>query len=135
MTANRFDVTNSEVIDAVKRALAEDIGAGDVTSMACVPAERIARGRFVARDSLVVAGVELLPLIFAERGGVDELQLLVHSGDRVSDGTVLAAVLGRARTLLECERVSLNFMQRLSGVATLASKYAEAVAGTKCRVL
>jgi nicotinate-nucleotide pyrophosphorylase (carboxylating) len=135
MNANMFDVTHPEVSDAVRRALAEDIGAGDVTSTACVPAERYAKGRFVARDSIVVAGVELLPLIFAVRGGVDELALLVASGDSVTDGTVLATVRGRARTLLECERVSLNFMQRLSGVATLAHRYAGAVAGTKCKVL
>jgi nicotinate-nucleotide pyrophosphorylase (carboxylating) len=95
----------------------------------------MAAGRFIARDRIVVAGVELLPLIYRERGGVDGLQLLSKSGDRVADGAVLASVRGRARTLLECERVALNFMQRLSGVATLAARYADAVAGTKCRVL
>jgi nicotinate-nucleotide pyrophosphorylase (carboxylating) len=130
-----FDVTHPEAIDAVRRALAEDIGAGDVTSQACIPAGRMARGRFIARDEIVVAGVELLPLIYGERGGVDELRLLAQSGDRAADGAVLATVLGKARTLLECERVALNFMQRLSGVATLAARYAGAVAGTKCKVL
>ncbi len=130
-----FDITHLEVIEAVRRALAEDIGSGDVTSQACVAAGRMASGRFVARESIVLAGVELLPLIYAERGGVEELKLLHASGDRLHAGEVVATVRGRARTLLECERVALNFMQRLSGVATLARRYADAVAGTKCRIL
>lgn len=130
-----FDYHHPEVMDAVRRALAEDIGPGDVTSQACVPPDRMAFGRFVARELLVLAGEGLLPLIYAERGGVDELQLLKHDGDRLGPGEVIATVRGKARTLLECERVALNFLQRLSGVATMAARYADAVAGTKCRVL
>lgn len=129
------DSRRSEVDAIVRRALDEDIGSGDITSQACVPAERSAQGRFIARQDLVVAGIELLPLIYGARGGVDELSLHCAAGDSVSKGTVLATVRGRARTLLECERVALNFMQRLSGVATLARKFAERVAGTGCRVL
>jgi nicotinate-nucleotide pyrophosphorylase (carboxylating) len=106
-----------------------------VTSAACVAAGRKARGRFLARESMVVGGIELLSLIYAERGGVDQLELLKKSGDPAVDGEVLARVAGYACTLLECERVSLNFLQRLSGVATLARAFAERVAGTGCRVL
>ena len=130
-----FDVHHPEVIDAVRRALDEDIGAGDVTSRACVPPERMAQGRFVARQDMVVAGVELLPLIYDQRGGVDGLTLLVASGQRAEQHALLATVRGRARTLLECERVALNFLQRLSGVATLARRYADAVAGARSKVL
>ncbi len=130
-----FDYRHPEVVDAVRRALAEDIGPGDVTSQACVPADRMASGRFVARELLVLAGEGLLPLIYEERGGVDELQLLKQSGDRLGPGEVIATVRGKARTLLECERVALNFLQRLSGVATMAARYAGAVEGTNCRVL
>ena len=116
-------------------ALREDIGAGDITSTATVPADRMAVGRFYARQSLTVAGIELLPLIYVMRGGVDELTFFAKSGDRVEADHVVAKVKGRARTLLECERVALNFLQRLSGVATLARKYVDAIAGTNCRVL
>jgi nicotinate-nucleotide pyrophosphorylase (carboxylating) len=130
-----FDYHHPEVVDAVRRALGEDIGAGDVTSQTCVPADRKAWGRFVARELLVLAGEGLLPLIYAERGGVDEIQLLKRSGERLGPGDVIATVRGKARTLLECERVALNFLQRLSGVATMAARYADAVAGTRCRVL
>lgn len=123
------------MMDVVERALAEDIGTGDVTTAACVPEDRQARGRFVARENLVVAGLELLPLIYAARGGVDDLRVLNADGDRVADGETIATVRGRARTLLECERVALNFLQRLSGIATLARAYVDEVEGTGCRIL
>ncbi len=119
----------------IELALAEDIGSGDVTTEACVPPDRQAEGRFLVREDLVIAGLELLPAIYGVRGGVDDLRLLNADGDRVSEGETLATVRGRARTLLECERVALNFLQRLSGVATLARQYADRVAHTNCRVL
>src|SRR5215472_8093000 len=121
--------------EVVRLALEEDIGSGDLTTQACVPAWRKARGRFLAREPLVVAGLDLLPEIYDFRGGVDELTLLHRDGDCAADGDVIAAVTGSARTLLECERVSLNFLQRLSGVATAARRFADAVGGTGCRVL
>jgi nicotinate-nucleotide pyrophosphorylase (carboxylating) len=121
--------------DILKLALSEDIGAGDVTTQACVPEGRRASGIFLAREDLVSAGLELLPKIYALRGGVESLDILSADGDFVRDGQIIAKVIGPARTLLECERVALNFLQRLSGVATLARKFADEVRGTKCRVL
>jgi nicotinate-nucleotide pyrophosphorylase (carboxylating) len=116
-------------------ALREDIGPGDVTSAATIPADRMATGRFYARQPMTVAGIELLPLIYVMRGGVDEMTLFAKSGDRVEGDHIVAKVRGKARTLLECERVCLNFLQRLSGVATLARKYMDAVSGTQCQIL
>jgi nicotinate-nucleotide pyrophosphorylase (carboxylating) len=124
-----------EIRALVDLALREDIGSGDVTTATCIPADRMAVGRFFARQGAVIAGVELLPVIYDMRGGVESLELLRSSGDTVAAGVVVARVRGRARTLLECERTALNFIQRLSGVATLARRYAETVAGTGCRVL
>jgi nicotinate-nucleotide pyrophosphorylase (carboxylating) len=123
------------ICDAVSRALEEDIGPGDVTTEACVPADRQASGEFLARENQVIAGVELLEEIYEARGGVSRLELRKSSGDRAVSGEVIAAVSGNARTLLTCERVALNFLQRLGGVATLAARYVEQVAGTQCRVL
>ncbi|MBY0505030.1 MAG: carboxylating nicotinate-nucleotide diphosphorylase [Bryobacteraceae bacterium] len=123
------------MIETVTQALAEDIGPGDITSQLTVPADRQAEGKFYARANLVVAGIDLLPQIFELRGGVDHLELLKQPGDRATDGELLAVVRGSARRLLECERVALNFMQRLSGVATLAAQYVAAVAGTQTKVL
>jgi nicotinate-nucleotide pyrophosphorylase (carboxylating) len=119
----------------VRLALEEDIGGGDITSAACVPDTRMAQGKFLAREALVIAGLELLREIYDFRGGITELNLLKRDGDRCADGDVVATVRGRARTLLECERVALNFLQRLSGVATAARRYADAVDGTGCRIL
>jgi nicotinate-nucleotide pyrophosphorylase (carboxylating) len=129
-----FDVSHPEVRAAVERALAEDIGAGDVTSELTIPENLGGRGAFLAKQDLVLAGVELLPLIYEVRGRAD-VKLHAASGARVRSGQTIATVFGTARTLLECERVALNFLQRLSGVATLAAKHVEAVSGTSARVL
>ncbi|MGA3096851.1 MAG: carboxylating nicotinate-nucleotide diphosphorylase [Bryobacteraceae bacterium] len=129
------DWTSSAVLEIVRLALDEDIGTGDITTQACVPESLNARGRFLARERLVLAGPSLLPVIYGLRGGVHELKIFKHSGDRCEDGEIVAEVFGSARTLLECERVALNFMQRLSGVATTARLFAERVMGTRCRVL
>jgi nicotinate-nucleotide pyrophosphorylase (carboxylating) len=124
-----------EVLDVIHRALAEDIGPGDVTSQACIPPDRHALGYFLARQSMVLAGADVLAAIYEARGGVEELTLLRKDGDHLGQGDRIATVRGRARTLLECERVALNFLQRLSGVATLAHRFSSLVEGTKCRVL
>lgn len=121
--------------EAVRLALEEDIGTGDVTGQACVAEWQRARGRFLAREPLVIAGLDLLAEIYDLRGGVDELAVLKHDGEVCREDEVIATVRGLARTLLECERVALNFLQRLSGVATAARRYADAVTGTRCRVL
>src|ERR1035441_128751 len=113
----------------------EDVGAGELPTVACVPESKKARGRFLAREPLVIAGLGLLAEIYERRGGVDDLSVFKRDGDPCVQGEKIAVVSGRARTLLECERVALNFLQRLSGVATAARRYADAVAGTKCRVL
>ena len=119
----------------IELALREDIGSGDITTAATIPIDRAAEGRFYARQDCVAAGLELLPIIFEMRGGVEALELFAKSGDRVPKDHAVARVRGPARTLLECERVCLNFLQRLSGVASLARLYTEAVKGTSCRVL
>ena len=129
-----FEVEHEDVREAVERALAEDIGSGDITSQQTVPADLAARGTFIAKQSLVLAGVELLPLVYAKRGGAD-IEILQRSGTRLEQGELVATVSGLARTLLECERVALNFLQRLSGVATLGRRHVDEVAGTNVKVL
>ena len=115
--------------EIVKLALEEDIGTGDVTSKACVPEERQARGKFIAKEHLVLAGTEVLQQIY------DSITLHYRNGDELVPGDVIADVEGNARRLLECERTALNFLQRLSGVATMARRFARAVEGTRCKVL
>jgi nicotinate-nucleotide pyrophosphorylase (carboxylating) len=119
----------NDVAQIVSRAFEEDIGGGDVTSQACVPVARRAAGFFVGRQHFVLAGTEVLSFMY------HDLQLLKHDGDTVSDGEIIAEVHGSARRLLERERTALNFLQRLSGVATLARAFADEVRGTGCQVL
>lgn len=125
-TANLWDTP--ETRDLIRRALEEDIGSGDRTGRACVPEGQTAHGRFLAKQSLVVAGSELLPLIF----GV-AVKLNHPSGTGVESGTLLAEVTASARLLLECERVALNFLCHLSGVATLTRNFVRAAAGVRIR--
>lgn len=121
--------------EIVARALAEDIGSGDVTTDSIIPETATATGTFFARQDLVLSGLAVLPVIYDLRGSVDSLEFHAQEGDRLKPGDRIATVTGPARTLLTCERVSLNFLQRLSGVATLAHRYVQAVAGTKARIL
>jgi len=123
-------MADSETEQLIARALEEDIGAGDITSAACVPADRSASGRFVAKQECVVAGLDLLPLIY-------ELQpeICFPNGSRVAAGSVIARIWGPARRLLERERVALNFIQRLSGIATLTRRFVDAVGGTGVTIL
>ncbi len=129
-----FDIKHPEIREAVRRALEEDIGSGDLTTNLIVPAQRQGAGAFYARERLVVAGVELLDLIYELQGGGVTVQLRKQSGERVWGGDCLARVHGPARTLLTCERTALNFIQRLSAVATLANRFVQEVDGTKCKV-
>ena len=130
-----FDITHPDIHETLWRALEEDIGPGDITSEACVPTGRKAQGNFFAREKLVVAGSELLPVIYQMRGGVDEVIVSAPSGTWLEAGEQVASVKGNARILLECERAALNFLQRLGGVATTARRYVDAVADTKCKIL
>lgn len=128
-----FDLSHPDIAAAVERALAEDVGSGDITTDSCIPADLRAEARFMARQDLVVGGVELLELLFTPLDG--EVVRRHNSGDRVVAGDEIARVHGPARLLLTRERVSLNFLQRLSGIATLASKFVDAVAGTGVKIL
>jgi nicotinate-nucleotide pyrophosphorylase (carboxylating) len=120
-----------EIREAILRALAEDIGSGDATTEACIPEEARASGFFLTREPLVLAGTPLLPLIYAE----EQVEILRTDGASLNAEVVFARVSGSARRLLAFERTALNFLQRTSGIATQARKFAEAVAGTGCTVI
>lgn len=130
---SRWDYPDTR--ELIRLALREDIGTGDITTAHCIPAGQQASGRYFARAEAILAGVELLPILFELHGGGAQVELLAASGEAVSPGTPIATVQGSAQALLECERTSLNFLQRLSGIATLAHRFAREVAHTKCRVL
>ncbi|MBN9622941.1 MAG: carboxylating nicotinate-nucleotide diphosphorylase [Actinobacteria bacterium] len=121
--------------ELVARALAEDLGDGDVTSEATVPAERTATARIVQKAPGVVFGLDLVAETMAQ-AGVGEVETLVAEGEWFQDLPVEVLVArGSARAILAAERTALNFLGHLSGVATLTARYVGAVAGTKARIL
>jgi nicotinate-nucleotide pyrophosphorylase (carboxylating) len=127
--------TAAEIRAAVRAALDEDIGPGDATTLATVPPHRAARGVLRARQPLVVAGLALAKAAFLELDAAVSWHEPVRDGQSVAAGTVLLEVVGPARALLTAERVALNFIQRLSGVATLTAQYVAAIAGTQAVIL
>jgi nicotinate-nucleotide pyrophosphorylase (carboxylating) len=116
-------------------ALREDIGSGDVTSLATIPAESNLSAVFSAREALVVCGLDLLSIIYARLDSNVRLTTTLKDGHRCAKGEVIARVEGPARAVLTGERVALNFLQRLSGVATLTRTHVDAIAGTTAQVL
>jgi nicotinate-nucleotide pyrophosphorylase (carboxylating) len=119
----------------IECALSEDIGGGDVTSLYFVPAVRNARAFMTVRREGVVSGVELAARVFSRVDPGLEVEVLIPDGSRVSGGALLLRIEGQARSILTAERTALNFIQKLSGVATLTAEYVEAVKGTQARIL
>jgi nicotinate-nucleotide pyrophosphorylase (carboxylating) len=126
---------SDEIVAHVRRALAEDVGPGDVTTELTVPPGLRVTGTVVARDAGVVAGLPLLPLVFRELDVEVNVILRRADGDAVPAGAEPATVSGPAAAILTGERTALNFLQHLSGIATRTADYVAAVAGTGCRIL
>ena len=119
----------------IRRYLAEDIGSGDVTTARVVPQGASTRGWLVARQDCIVAGVDVARQVFAELDAALSFTPIIPDGQRALTGARIACIEGAAAPMLTGERVALNLMQRLSGIATLTRRYADAVAGTRARIL
>jgi nicotinate-nucleotide pyrophosphorylase (carboxylating) len=124
-----------EIRAAVRAALAEDIGHGDATTLATVPPNLTARAVMRAREPLVVAGLEFVETAFRELSRKIRIQKICRDGHAAKAGAALLKISGPARPILTAERVALNFIQRLSGVATLTSEFVRAVRGTGAQIL
>lgn len=131
-----MDVLSADIIrQAVKLALDEDIGRGDVTTLATVPPDATTRAVMGAREPLVVAGIALAEAAFRERSFDIQMERLAEDGDSVSQGEIILSVFGPAQAILTAERVALNFIQRLSGIATLTAQFVAAIEGTRTSIL
>src|SRR5213596_1672504 len=119
------------VEELIDRALAEDIGFADLTSELVIPAAARAELALNARQDIVVAGIDVAAQVFRRRVPECRVELRVKDGERVRAGAAMGGVEGPARGLLAVERIALNFLQHLSGVATLTAQYAERIAGTR----
>jgi nicotinate-nucleotide pyrophosphorylase (carboxylating) len=129
-----MEIDPARLTEIVQAALNEDVGRGDVTTEATVPADLHARGVLLAKEEIVLAGLDAAAMAFRLVDHELGWEPRVKDGDLLPPSTVLAFVRGRARSLLTAERVSLNFLQRLSGVATLTQKFVAAVAGTRAKI-
>jgi nicotinate-nucleotide pyrophosphorylase (carboxylating) len=125
----------SQVTSIIQRALEEDIGDGDVTTICTVPDEAVLDGHFIAKQPGVIAGLDVVRLTFSLVDQRVHLRPQVDDGDCVEKGDVIAVVSGPGRALLSGERVALNFLQRMSGIATLTRRFVEAVKDTSAIVL
>ena len=121
--------------DLIQRALDEDLGAGDLTSRAVVPEDSRADGVVIAKADGVVAGLEVAAGVFLTADRALDVELRTADGDAVASGDELLAIAGDARAILAAERVALNLLGRLSGVASLTARYVAAVEGTGTRIL
>jgi nicotinate-nucleotide pyrophosphorylase (carboxylating) len=124
-----------EVRRAVHAALAEDIGSGDVTTLATVPESVLARAVMRAREPLVIAGLDFAEAAFRKLSSAVQIERLVQDGMRVKTDGGLLKISGPAQAILSAERVALNFVQRLCGVATLTAQFVDAVKGTRAQIL
>jgi nicotinate-nucleotide pyrophosphorylase (carboxylating) len=124
-----------EILQIIRRALDEDIGPGDVTSQWTLPAELELEGKLLAKADGVVAGLAVAAAVFHLVDERVRFISLCQDGQRVRAGDVLAVVQGPARAVLGAERTALNFLQRMSGIATATRRYVDAVAGTRAVIL
>jgi nicotinate-nucleotide pyrophosphorylase (carboxylating) len=124
-----------DIHNAVQAALAEDIGSGDATTLATVPENTKLTVAMRAREVLIVAGLPLAEAVFRQLSSAVQIESLTQDGQRARAGEILLRVSGDARAILTGERVALNFVQRMSGIATLTAQFVDAIKGTQTQIL
>ena len=124
-----------KIRDIIEAALAEDIGTGDITTQATVSPKKKGRAQAVAKDDFVIAGIDVFAETFQLLDKSIKVNKLIDDGYRAKRGDIIAEVLGSLSNILQAERVALNLFQRMSGIATLTSKYVKAVRGSKAKIL
>jgi nicotinate-nucleotide pyrophosphorylase (carboxylating) len=134
---NKVNAMNlpSDILESIRHALAEDIGPGDATTNSIVPAGATMRGQIIAKQDGIIAGLDVAQAVYQEVDPEVDFRAQVDEGARVTRGQVLALVSGRTRSLLTAERTTLNFLGRMSGIATLTREFVDAVSGTRAVIL
>lgn len=133
--AKNTSVEEAEIQACLKRALEEDIGPGDVTTNSIVPRNASIRGQIIAKQAGIVAGLDIARQVFLLLDSEVDFRAKVEEGARVEERTILAEIAGSARAMLSGERTALNFLGRMSGIATLTRQFVDAVEGTSARIL
>ena len=125
-----------ELVDRlIDLSFAEDIGDGDHTTLCCIPEDAIGKSKLLIKEDGILAGVEIAKEVFHRFDPTMQVEVLMGDGTKVKRGDVAMIVTGKVRSLLQTERLMLNIMQRMSGIATMTSKYVERLEGTHTRVL
>ena len=119
----------------IKHWLAEDIGDGDHTTLCCIPADAIGRSRLIVKDTGIIAGIEVAKKVFEIFDKELSITQYMHDGDEVKPKDIAVEVEGKVRSLLQTERLMLNIMQRMSGIATRTREYVKLLEGTRTRIL
>lgn len=132
---NETKLNRVALVNLVRVCLAEDVGSGDATTLATVPESAIVTAKMVTRDECICAGLPVAEAVFTELDPDCAFIPRVLEGEFCPVGTVIAEIEGKAQTILTGERLALNFMQRLCGIATMSNNYAREVAGTKTQIL
>ncbi len=128
--------TKDELIDELlDLAFAEDIGDGDHTTLCCIPADEMGKQHLLVKEEGILAGVEIAKKVFHKFDPELKMTVFINDGAHVKPGDVAFVVEGRVRSLLQTERLMLNIMQRMSGIATMTAKYMERLKGLKTKVL
>jgi nicotinate-nucleotide pyrophosphorylase (carboxylating) len=126
---------NDNVSDPIINALNEDIGEGDITTEYLIPASQQSSAQIVARESAVIAGTETAAEVFRRVDANLRTSVLTPDGSAIEEGSVILEIQGAARSILKAERVALNFLQRLSGIATLTRQFVEAAGKSRAKIL
>ena len=122
--------TREELIDQlIDLAFAEDIGDGDATTLCCIPADEMGRSRLIIKEEGIIAGVEMARRVFEKFDPELRMTTYIEDGAHVKPGDIAFVVEGRVQSLLQTERLMLNIMQRMSGIATITARYQERLAG------
>ncbi len=128
--------TEKELVDKlIDLSFAEDIGDGDHTTLCCIPEEARGKSRMIIKEEGILAGVKIAEEVFNRFDSTLKVEILINDGTKVKPGDVAMVVEGSVRSLLQTERLMLNIVQRMSGIATITHKYMELLKGTKAKVL
>lgn len=119
----------------IELAFAEDIGDGDHTTLCCIPEDAVGKSKLLIKEEGVLAGIEIAKKVFHAFDETMQVEVLINDGEEVAPGDVAMIVTGKVRSLLQTERLMLNIMQRMSGIATMTRRYVQRLEGTKTRVL
>lgn len=128
-------IVNELIEELIKLSFAEDIGDGDHTTLCCIPSDAIGKQRLIVKEEGILAGVEIAKQVFAAFDPELQMEVFIQDGTHVKPGDVAFVVTGREQSLLQTERLMLNIMQRMSGIATMTARYVKALEGTGTRVL